>query len=172
MFDKYSYKTKFKALLLIFCMLSFAAYKRSFSTLKDLVFENRELSKKEKTLKEGAKDVNKLSAEVAAIDKIIGGDNVDKEKIQQDIISFTTKYPVSIFDMKSIHKFSDESHTIYTHEIDITGSLNQLLALSYDFERKFNYSRMVGLKFYTTKKDNKSDILHLKMIFQNYENNK
>jgi hypothetical protein len=28
------------------------------------------------------------------------------------------------------------------------------------------------MKFYTTKKNNKSDVLHLKMIYQNYENNK
>ena len=172
MFEKYSYKTKFKALLLVFCMLTFTAYKRSFSTLKNVIQENRELSKKEKTLKEGTKDVNQLSSEIAVIDKIIGKENINKEKIQQDIISFITRYPVSIFNMRSIHEFSDDSHTIYTHEIDVTGSLNQLLTLSYDFEKKINYSRMVSLKFYVSKKDNKSDILHLKMIFQNYENNK
>jgi hypothetical protein len=172
MFDKYPYKTKFKALLLIFCLLSITAYKRSFSTLKDVVKENSELSKKEKTLKDGTKDVKKLSAQIAAIDKIIGKENINKEKIQQDMISFITKYPVSIFDMKPIHEFTDDSHTIYTHEIDVTGNLNQLLLLSYDLEKKFNYSRMISEKFYTSKKDNKSDILHFKMIFQNYENNK
>ena len=172
MFKKYSYKTKFQALLIVFCMLAFTAYKRSFSTLTDVIQENSELSNKDKTLKKGTKDLHQLSSEIAAIDKIIGKENINKEKIQQDIISFITKYPVSIFDMKSIHEFSDDSHTIYTNEIDITGNLNQLLTLSYDFEKKFNYSRMVSLKFYTSKKDNKSDILHLKMIFQNYENNK
>jgi len=172
MFEKYSYKTKFQALLIVFCMLAFTAYKRSFSTLKDVIQENSELSNKDKTLKKGTQDLHQLSSEIAAIDKIIGKENINKEKIQQDIISFITKYPVSIFDMKSIHEFSDDSHTIYTNEIDITGNLNQLLTLSYDFEKKFNYSRMVSLKFYTSKKDNKSDILHLKMIFQNYENNK
>ena len=44
--------------------------------------------------------------------------------------------------------------------------------MAYDFEKQYDYSRMVGIKLFTAKKNNKEEVLHLKMIFQNYENNK
>lgn len=174
MFEKYSYKVKFKALLVIFCMLSFTAYKRSFGSLVSVVKENKELNEKTNSLKDTSKDVNLLTSQLASIDKIIGKTGVNKEKIQQDIVGFISKNygSVSIFDLKSIHEFSDESYKVFTNEIDVTGSLSQLLPLAYDFEKKFNYSRLVSMNFYTTKKNNENDILHLKLIFQNYENNK
>lgn len=172
MFDKYSYKIKFKALLVITCLLFLTAYKRSYSTLINVIQENRQLAQKENTLKKGSKDLSILTSEIENIDKIIGKESVNKEKIQHDIISFIAKHKASISDMKPIHEFNDENHKIYTNEIDITGNLNQLMNLSYDFEKNFNYSRLISTSFYTSKKDNKSNILHLKMIFQNYENHK
>ncbi|MNK23693.1 hypothetical protein D3C87_419910 [compost metagenome] len=171
MFDKYSYKIKFKALLVLFCMLSFTAYKRSFSTLKEVIFENNELTLKYEKLNEESGNLNVLKSEIESIDKVIGKEGINKEKIQQDILAFTSNYAVSVYNLRSIHEFTDVSHKIYTNEIDITGSLNQLLKLSYDFEKSTDYSRLVSMNFYTSKKDNKVDILHLKMIFQNYENN-
>ena len=173
-FEKYSYKTKFIALLVIFVMLGYTAYKRSFSTLINVVKENRDLMQSVKKLNDGSKNINTITADLAAIDKIIGKESVDKETIQQDIISFVTLQGgnVSIYNMESIHEFRDKSHTVYTNRLDVTGNLNRLLALSYNFEKNFNYSRLVSINFYTVKKNNNPDILHLQMIFQNYENNK
>lgn len=171
MFDNYSYKIKFKALLVIFCMLCITSYKRSFSTLKEVIYENRELTSKHEKLYNESGDLVALKSEIASIDKVIGKEGINKEKIQQDILAFTSHYNVSVYNLRSIHEFVDLSHKIYTNEIDITGSLNQLLKLSYDFEKAIDYSRLVSVNFYTLKKDNKADVLHLKMIFQNYENN-
>jgi hypothetical protein len=125
-------------------------------------------------MQDGTKNINVLAAEVTAIDKIIGKAGGDKEKIQQDLINFVTTFnsKISIYDLKSIHEFTDGNYTIYTNQLDVTGNLNQLLALSYEFEKKFNWSRLVNLSFYTVKKNNNPNVLHLKMIFQNYENNK
>jgi len=172
MFDKYPYKTKFKALLVVFSMLAVAAYKRSFNPLFDVIKEHRELLEKEDKLSKGSGDLQKLTAEIAAMDKVIGKTGLDKEKVQQDILGFIAKHPsVSVYNMEPIHVFSDESHTAYTYEVDITGNLNDLLVLSYSFEKSWNYSRIVSMNFYTSKKERKIDILHLKLIFQNYENN-
>jgi hypothetical protein len=172
-FEQYTYKTKIKALVVVFCMLSFAAYKRSFSTLIDVVKENNELNKKVTTT-DNQKNIKEISAEIAYLDKMIGKETNDKEKIQQDIISFVADNGkrVSIFELKSIHEFSDENHKIYTNQLDVTGNANDLLALSYAFEKYIDYSRLISLDFYTVKKNNNPDALHLKMIFQNYENNK
>ncbi|MFP9100751.1 hypothetical protein ACLI09_17005 [Flavobacterium sp. RHBU_24] len=174
MFEKYTYKFKLKALALIFVLLLAAAYKRSFSQLIDLVKENNALTEKKKELDKSENNIKKLQYTLDKIDRIIGKETVDKEKIQQDIISFTVnkKLGISIFDMRSIHQFNDENYTIYTNQFELTGSFNDLLRLSYDFEKKFLLSRVSSMHFYTIKKSNNPTVLHLKMIFQNYENNK
>lgn len=173
-FKNYSYKTKLKALLCIFCMLSFAAYKRSFSSLISLREENKVLSEKVKKTDAKTMNVDLLTSKIAEIDKIIGKEGLDKEKTQQEIINFITMHDktVSIFNLESIHEYVDPNHKVYTNQLDVTGNLNNLLALSYNFEKEFKYSRLVSLSFYTAKNNNKQGLLHLKMIFQNYENNK
>jgi len=173
-FENLPYKTKIKILILIFVMLSITAYKRSFSSLINTIIEYRELSSKNDELINGAKNADKLTAEVKAIDNVIGKEGINKEKVQQEIISFISTFnnQISIFDIQSIHQFNDENYSIYTNQVDVTGNINQLLALSYEFERNFNYSRLINLNLYTVKKNNNPDVLHLKMIFQNYENNK
>lgn len=174
MFENYSYKQKFYALIVLFFMLSFTAYKRSFRTLFDVVCEYKALSKKADDINKKAKNTYGLTKDIAYLDKIMGKEGVSKEMVQQGIISFASENSsgVSINDLKPIHDFPEDDYHIITNQLDVTGNSNQLLKLAYDFEKKFSASRMVSLNFYTTKKNNKSEVLHLKMIFQNYENNK
>lgn len=172
MFNNYSYKTKFKALIVIFCLLGLTAYRRSFSTLLAVISENKNLNEKVSTVTENSKNLRELTAELNSIDKVIGKEGIVKEKIQQDIIDFATQHGgISIHNLQSIHEYSDQNHIVYTNQLDITGDLNQLLSLSYKFEKEFTQSRLVSLNYYTAKKNNNTSVLHLKMIFQNYENN-
>lgn len=174
MFEQYSYKKKFMALLLVFVMLSITAYKRSFSELFQVISDYKILSKKVEYLNKKANNSEKLINEVAYLDKIMGKEGTTKEMIQQGIISFVSENHagISINEIQAIHVFSDENYTIITNQLDETGGANQLLQLGYDFEKKFNLSRVTSMNFYTTKNNNKSEVLHLKIIFQNYENNK
>lgn len=172
-FEQYSYKFKVKALAVIFILLLCAAYKRSFSKLISSFNEYSEIKSKNSKLKSATVDIDVLKGELKKINKIIGEETVDKEKIQQDIIGFAIKHKnTSIFDLKAIHKFKDDDFVIYTNQLDLTGDLNDLLELAYDFEKNFPSSKVSSMKFYTlNKENNKSTILHLKLIFQNYENN-
>lgn len=173
MFENYSYKQKFYALGIVFLMLSITAYKRSFHTLFEVVSEYRVLSKKADDISRKAKNTGTLKNDVEYLDKIIGKEGVTKEMVQQGIIGFASSNSgISINDLKPIHDFPETDYHIITNQLDVTGNANQLLELAYNFEKKFNYSRMVSQSFYTTKKNNKSEVLHLKMIFQNYENTK
>ena len=174
MFEKYSYKQKCTALLLLFVLLSATAYKRSFSTLFEVMAEYRNLSSKAKDISQKTKDTSKLTKEIQWLDKAIGKEGVTKEMVQQGIVAFASeKHPeVSINDLQPIHLFSDENYNIITNQLDLTGKAGQLLALSYDFEKQFLLSRPVSMNYYTTKKNNRSEVLHLKIIFQNYENTK
>ncbi|MFD1602350.1 hypothetical protein [Flavobacterium artemisiae] len=154
-------------------MLSITAYKRSFHTLFEVISEYQALSKKADDINKKAKNTGTLKNDVDYLDKIIGKEGVTKEMVQQGIIGFaTTNSNVSINDLKPIHDYPETDYHIITNQLDVTGHTNQLLELAYNFEKKFNYSRMVSQSFYTTKKNNKSEVLHLKMIFQNYENTK
>ena len=174
MFEKYSYKKKCIALLILFLMLSITAYKRSFHTLFQVFDEHKILSIKAEDINKKANGADGLIRDIAYLDKTIGKEGISKEMVQQGIVNFATeKHPkVSINDLQPIHVFLDTNYTIITNQLDVTGNVNQLLELVYDFEKKFNLSRIVNIKFYTVKKNNDSDVLHLKMIFQNYENNK
>lgn len=174
MFENYSYKQKFYALTALFFILSLTAYKRSFHALFDVVAEYRTLSKKADDINKKSKNTNEITKDIAYLDKIIGKEGVAKEIVQQGIVSFAAENDpqVSISDLKPIHDFPEDHYHIITNQLDLTGNSNQLLNLAYNFEKKFSLSRLVSMNFYTTKKNNKSEVLHLKMIFQNYENNK
>lgn len=174
MFEKYSYKQKNYALAVLFILLSITAYKRSFHSLFKVIGEYNTLSEKTDAIRKKTKNIDALTRDVAYLDKIIGKEGVTKEMVQQGIIHFASENApeVSINDLQPIHRFSEDNYHIITNQLDVTGSSDQLLKLAYDFEKKFNLSRMVSINFYTTKNNNKSEVLHLKMIFQNYENNK
>lgn len=174
MFEKYSYKKKFLALLILTFIIAITAYKRSFSTLIQIIKEHNTLSDKIEDINKKAINSSDLAKEVAYLDRIIGKEGISKEVIQQEIVNFTSKrHPrVSINALEPIHLFQDENHTIITNQIDVTGNVNQLLKLGYDFEKNFSDSRIINMHFYSTKKNNKIDLLHFKIIFQNYEKNK
>ncbi|RYG54870.1 MAG: hypothetical protein EOO01_00195 [Chitinophagaceae bacterium] len=174
MFEQYSYKTKFSALALVFCMLCVAAYKRSFHTLIEVVGENRQLSDTAADINLKSGNAGTLMAEIANLDKALGKEGATKEIVQQEIISFVTRRHagVSINEVQPIHVFSDESYTAVTNQLDVTGTADRLLRLAYDFEKNFSLSKITSMDFYTVKKNDKTESLHLKIIFQNYEGNK
>lgn len=173
MFEQYTYKKKFIALGLVFVMLSITAYKRSFATLFEVIKENKELTNNVEQLNHKAKNSDKLIQEVAALDKLIGKEGMQSQEVQQQIVNFATnKANVSISDLQPIHIADDGNYVISTNQIDVTGNVNQLLQLGYAFEKDFDLSRLASMNLYTTKKNNKAEVLHLKMIFQNYGNTK
>lgn len=174
MFEKYSYKKKCFALVVIFFMLSIAAYKRSFRPLLEVISEHEILVTKADNFSSKSNNIEGLMKDIDNLNKTIGKQDVSKEIVQQGIVSFVTeRHPdVSINELQPIHAYYDANYTLITNQLDVTGNVNQLQQLGYDFEKKFKFSRMVSLNFYTNKKNNKSESLHLKMIFQNYENNK
>lgn len=170
MFEQYSYKQKFIALLVLFVMLSVTAYKRSFRTLLEVRNENKILSENIEELHKKSKNTNKLLKEVEVLDQLIGKEGIAAQEVQQQIVNFSTNTPkVSISDLQPIHIVKDGNYTITTNQIDVIGNSNQLLQLSYAFEKNFNSSRLTSMNFYTTKKNNTTEILHLKMLFQNYK---
>lgn len=173
MFESYSYKKKFIALILIFCMLSVAAYRRSFGSLIEVYKENKELKELSNSIKSKTDNIDGLRNKVYQYDKFLGNQNVSNDVIQQEIIAFSTSHKgISIQELETTHIFEEENYRVLTNQLDVIGNINDLLKLTYDFETKFNFSRVISMNFYVKKMSNSSEELHLKIIFQNYENNK
>ena len=172
MFEQYSYKTKFKALLVLFIMLSIAAYRRSISSLIEAVKENGKLKNKIELYSSKAGSINEIKSEINVLDQMIGKEGINKEKTQQEIVNFLVENGtnVSISDMQPIHEFSENNYKVYTYVMDVTGNFNNLIKVAYQFERQFDFCKIVSTKYYTEKKNNKIETLHLKLIFQKYEN--
>lgn len=173
MFESYSYKKKFIALILIFCMLSIAAYRRSFGSLIEAYKENKQLKELSNSIKSKTDNIDGLRNKVYQYDKFLGNQNVSNDVIQQEIIAFSTSHKgISIQELETTHIFEEENYRILTNQLDVIGNINDLLKLTYDFETKFNFSRVISMNLYVKKMSNSSEELHLKIIFQNYENNK
>jgi len=171
MFENYTYKKKFIALILIFCILSVAAYKRSFRNLLEAYSENVNLKELSSSIKNKTNNIDELRIRLTQYDKFLGNQNVSNDVIQQEIVAFSTSHKgISINELKSTHVFENENYKIFTNQLDVVGSTNDLVKLTYDFETNFNFSRVISTNFYTKKKNNINEELHLKIIFQNYEN--
>lgn len=170
MFEQYTYKQKTLALLIIFVMLGITAYKRSFKNLIAVYSENKELAKLSEEIKRKSVSLEKLSKEIAQYDNYLGTQNIASDIVQQEIVNFATHHNgISINSMQSIHTFEGDDYKAYTHQLDVTGDLNNLLQLVYDFETTFNFSRVVSTHFYKVKKSNTTEQLHVRILFQNYE---
>ena len=107
MFESYSYKKKFIALILIFCMLSVAAYRRSFKSLIEAYKENKELKELSNSIKSKTDNIDGLRNKVYQYDKFLGNQNVSNDVIQQEIISFSTdlKEHIKILNLEWLKKY-------------------------------------------------------------------
>lgn len=169
MFDNFNYRQKLVGLLILTTILAATAYKRSFRELISLAEEHRILSLKSNDFYATEGNSDELITELEFLDRALGENSIHIEEIQQGIVSFSNSHPgISIYKLNVVHLFENDKYKIVTNQIDVTGNLDQLLRLCYDFEKEFFLSRIVSLDFYTEKK-NKLNVLHLKLIFQNYE---
>jgi len=72
--------------------------------------------------------------------------------------------------LEEIHKASDEYFNIYTNRLILTGAYGDLLNTTYNYEKKFEFSRVVSLRFYVEKEARtRKTRLFEQIIFQNYE---
>lgn len=172
MFNQYTFKQKFIALLVLFVLLSITAYKRSFRLFFQLYQENKILTEKMEKVNSDSKNLAVLEDEIRQLDKYIGKQNVDKDRIQDEILNFiSTKHQkIKIVKLNPIHVFKDDKIIYLSNEIEVSGDVNDLMKLTLDLEQKFDYSKIRHLKYFSIIKNNSILGLHLKILFQSYEN--
>jgi len=172
MFENLSYKKKFMALITLLVVLGITAYKRSFSMTVDAY---KTLNSSRATLAKVSNSqqrITGLRTEVAYLDKIIGKETADADLVQQEILHmFTTIEPeVELVKLEEVHKANNDYFNIFTNRLILSGKFNDLLAASYQYEKKFEFSRIVSLRFYLERerRTRRKKLFH-QIIFQNYE---
>lgn len=171
MFKQLNSKQKLYALIILFFLIGITAYKRSFSTFINLLIENKKLRLNIEKFENLNSNLKKIESDINKLDYLTGKNNVSHEEIQQQLIKFIAKNDnsISIQKMEPIHFYEENNIKYITNCITVNGNANNLTKLLFDFEKKFQFSKVRSLIYYVENKSN-SKKLYLKLIFQNYEN--
>lgn len=175
MAKSFTYKQKFFGVLLGIVLLLLASYKKTYKHLFAASEQVGLLDHKLLNVENSYNEVYVLKNEISSLDNIIGGQSNTPEDVQQQILNFVSNsnYDVDISLIEDTHLFSDKEFLVYTNSIEIEGTYFDLTKLLYDIERKFDVSKIISAELFSVKDyRNNSKRLYLKLIFQNYENNK
>ena len=113
-----------------------------------------------------------LNNEISGLDYLIGGQTKKPENVQHEILDFISSdsLEVNIVSIADVHLYKSDEFLIYSNEIELSGSYENLVNTLYNIETNFKNSRVMSSQFYSKKnyKTNKQN-LFLKIILQNYE---
>ncbi|WP_299883436.1 hypothetical protein [uncultured Lacinutrix sp.] len=173
MFNNLTYKQKFIAALALFLLLVMASYKKTF---KHVIEAKKELANVESKLLNSENIHSELYAiknDIRVLDNIIGGHTDNPEDVQRKLLNFIANIDINIVEIGDVHEFQDDKYLIYTNQIELEGSYNDLINALYTIEKDFKDSRVASVKIYS-KKDYRTNTnkLYLKLILQNYAGKK
>ena len=175
MFKNLTYKQKFYAIIIGFILLFMASYKKSY---KHTIAAKRKVSYVEQKLlssENSLNDLYQLNNKISSLDNIIGGQRLNPEQVQQKILDFITKhkFKVNVVSIEEAHLFLDNEFLIYSNQIELGGTYQNLIQTLYKIEKSFKNSRVVSTQLYSKKNyRTNSKKLFLKIILQNYEKSK
>nr|WP_299384818.1 hypothetical protein [Allomuricauda sp.] len=172
MFENITYRKKFWGLMALLIIMGITAYKRSYRLTIDAY---KSLKSSKETLADATDSHERiafLEAEVEFLDNIIGKKAANADLVQQEIINTYTDLESAseLIKLDEVHKANNEYFNIYTNKLLLSGTFNQLLSATYEFEKDFEFSRMVSIRFYVEREPRtRRKRLYEQIIFQNYE---
>ena len=135
MFKEISNKKKFYAVIVLFLMLSFTAYKRSFKgAIESVSFYLESKNNIEKNEGESVKIIL-LKNEIQTLDNIIGKKAKNPEIVQNNILDFLNNQAQksTLSNIDKLHVSEDNYFTIYSNIITLKGNFNELITTMYAF---------------------------------------
>ena len=172
MFENIAYKKKFLALIVLVVIFAITAYKRSFAVTIE-AYSNLESSKiKLAQVSNSKQKIATLNAEVSYLDKIIGKKAANADVVQQEILNSFNDIgsTSSLVRLEEIHLANNNYFNIYTNRLVLSGDYKNLLKATYHYEKEFDFSRVVSIRFYVDKDaKTRRKKLFEQLIFQNYE---
>jgi hypothetical protein len=171
LFEKYSYKQKNFALLVIGVLLFAVAYKRSFSTTLETQAYLEELELKKITAKNSQHEISLLQREISNLNALMGKENVDIEKVQQGFLNFFAAQSTHLVvnEIEEVYTFEHPDFKINTFKIDLKGDFLSVLKFTYLFEKKFEEARLIHTRFEIVKNpETQKNELITTLLLQNY----
>jgi hypothetical protein len=172
LFEKYSYKQKNFALLILSVLLFAAAYKRSFKTTIETRAYIEELEQKQALALQSQQEIKRLQIEINQINRILGKEHISIEQVQQGFLNFfAAKSSACIVNqMEEVYTFQHPDFTINTYRIDLKGDFISILRFINQFERHFENARLIHTQFENSKnaESGKKELITT-LLIQNYE---
>ena len=175
LFEKYSYRQKNFALLIIAVLLFAAAYKRSFKTTLDTLSYLSELDVKLATANHSQNETKQVQREINHINRLLGKEDVTIEQVQQGFLNFFASHSsgLIVHQMEEVYTFQHPDFIINTYRIDIKGDFISTLKFIYQFEKNFDDARLIHTQFELIQNsDNNRKELITTLLIQNYEQKK
>lgn len=171
LFEKYSYKQKNLALLVIGVLLFAVAYKRSFRTTIETRAYIAELEIKKAEAEQSQHTIRSLQSEISIVTKLLGKENVSIEKVQQGFLNFFARKSrgLAVQQIEEVYTFDHPDFSINTFRIDIKGDFIGQLKFINELEKHFEDARLIHTHF-ELKKDlvtGKNELINT-LLLQNY----
>lgn len=170
-FDKYSYKQKNYALLVIGVLLAAVAYKKGFGPTLEIKNYRIELEEKLITAASADDQIRTKQIEVAQLNRLIGDEGNTIEKVQQEFLNFFAKNAinVSVHEINEVLHFQHPDFAINTHRVVLKGNYSSTLRFLYEVEKKFKLAKILNVSFEFTKQEASDDkSLYTTILIQNY----
>jgi len=171
-FDGYSYKQKNYALAILAVLLLAASYKRAFSVTAETVRNKNELIHKMEESVTALDNIRVTQIEIAALNKLLGKENVTIEKVQQGFLNFLNRNSsnISVYQVEEVMKFQHPDFSINTHRIILKGNFLNTLQFLYKLEKEFDLARLINVSFeYKKYNIEEKEQLYTIILLQNYE---
>lgn len=171
LFEKYSYKQKNFALLVIAVLLFAASYKRAFSKTIETNSYINELEIKKQEALNSQKEIRQLQKNVAQLNKLLGKENVSVEQVQQGFLNFLAlkSSRIEVKQIDEVYGFEHPDFKINTFKIELRGDFIPVLRFINELEKSFDDARVIHFEM-NSEKDlvtNKTD-LTTTLLIQNY----
>jgi hypothetical protein len=170
-FDKYSYKTKNYALIVLAVLLLAVIWKRSINTTIDLTAVKSDLINKLDIASTADKQIKRAYKEISILNSYIGKENSSVDDVQQAFLQFfnTESNGLQIEQMDEVLNFKHPDFQINTHRIVVSGPYIETTKFIYNFEKEFKMAKLLSVQFESerNKMTNKTT-LKTTLLIQNY----
>ena len=171
-FDKYTYKQKNYALLLLGVLLIAVAYKRSFKTTLETRAYKQEIEEKIRAAKYASQNIKSIQQALLQLNKVIGKENITIEKVQQGFLNFFARRSqhLTVYQIDEVLSYRHPDFTVLTHRVVLRGNFIDALKFIYALEKEFDQAKLLNVSFeYKKMNADQGEDLYTVLLLQNSE---
>ncbi len=170
-FDKYTYKQKNYALMILAVLLVAVAYKRAFSTTFETKGYQTELEQKLERASTADHDIRLGQAKLAHLNRMLGEENNSVERVQQGFLNFFAQKAdgLAVHEVSEVMHFDHPDFSINTHRVVLKGGYLKTLDFLYALEKEFRLAKVLNVSFeFKRYNSNEEKSLYTTILIQNY----